>query len=325
VSPARTAGATLRILAVTAALVLVAGYTVTQITRVVGRQNPAPVSATAADTVSAYLEALAGGDATTALSYGATAPVDPRLLTDEVLQASLANNPIGGVRVLETTGSNTAANVRALYRMGDRRVSASFDVLRLGGRWLLASVSTKVHLGVGPLTARLALNGAPLPTDTPELFIGTYTLTATDQRLEVTGATFFVESFRTDAAIARLSVELSDQGIDAVRDAAVKKLRACLEEKELAPSGCGFKATTKEEPRRHTIEWRVTSGAGGLRSMKVRPVGGDPTSLEGRVRIKVRATYSTTSGTVHRAASAIARVGARLGDSTTDVRFFGPD
>ena len=227
-------------------LVLIAVYTMGGLrVGIPSPSEPAPASATAKEAVRGFLEALIAGDATAALSYAATAPADPRMLTDDVLAESLATNPMGDIQVLESTGSSNHESVQVLYRVSDRQVKATIDAVRLGEKWLLQSVSTKAHLSrINARALGLQLNGVALPTDTPELFIGTYTLTTSDYRLAITGSTFFVESFRTNPNTAEISVDLSDEGLGAIRDSAHSKLTACLQEKKLAPSRCGFSATT---------------------------------------------------------------------------------
>jgi hypothetical protein len=206
-------------------------------------------------------------------------------------------------------------------------VKATFDAVRLGDRWLLQSVSTKAHLGrINARAHGLELNGVALPTDTPELFIGTYTLTTSDYRLAITGSTFFVESFRTNPNTAEISVELGPEGVGAIRDSARGKLKACLKEKELAPSGCGFSANpTVGNPRQNTINWQVTSGANELEWMKVALANDDPTTARGNVNIRLGTSYSTTAGSIQRATSAISEVHVNLQPYSTDITFISPD
>lgn len=176
----------------------------------VGR-TAGPPDVLAKSAVEGYLEALAIGDAAAALSYAAVTPSETSMLTDEVLAASLETNPMSGIAILESSGSATQQSVQALYKVSDRQVGATFDVLLVGDRWLLSSVSTAADLS--RLEARelgLRLNGVPLATDTPQLFVGTYTLTSSDPRIEITGSTFFVESFRYTPNTAEITVELNE-------------------------------------------------------------------------------------------------------------------
>lgn len=319
---------TLRVLAVATTLLLAAVYTVGGLrVGILGPSEPGPASATAREAVRGFLEALIAGDATAALSYAATAPADLRMLTDDVLAKSLATNPMGGIQVLEGTGSRNHESVHVLYRMGDRQVNATFDAVRLGDKWLLQSVSSRAHLTrINARALGLQLNGVVLPTDTPELFIGTYTMTTSDYRLSITGSTFFVESFRTNPNTAEISVELSDEGVGAIRDSAHSKLTDCVKEKKLAPSGCGFSATpTAGNPRQNTITWQITSGTDELKSMKVALSTDDPSTARGAVDITLSTTYSIPDGSVQRASSAISEVYVNLQTSSTDITFISSD
>jgi hypothetical protein len=294
---------------------------------VLGPFEAASAAVAARDAVRGFFGALVDGNATAALSYAAAPPADPRMLTDEVLAGSRAIAPLTDVQVLASSGSVTHQVVRALYRVGDRTVDATFDVLRLDDKWLLQSVATMADLN--RLRARalgLTLNGVALPTDTPDLFIGTYTLAAPDDRFAITGSTFFVGSVRTHPDTAQISVQLSGAGVAAVREAARSRLAACLSARKLAPSGCGFRAPTPAgQPREDTITWRATGGAGELEWVQVALTIEDPTTAKGAVDITVDLTYSTIDGVVRRATSAISEVHASLRNHTTEVTFVGPD
>ena len=281
---------------------------------------------TSADAVQGFLEALAVGDATAALAYAASPPADPAMLTDQVLAGSLATNPLGGIQVVERTRSSTHATVQALYRLRDRKWEATFDVMRIDDGWLLPTVSTRADLGrIKARALGLLLNGVALSTDTPELFIGTYTLTPSDSRLELTGSTFFVESYRTNPDTSGISVDLSDEGLAAVREAAVSKLAGCLAAKELAPAGCGFHAPTPiGTPREQSITWTATGGARWLRSLRVSLSRDDPTTARATVRIPLVATYELTAGLPRRATSAISGIAVTLSSLTIGIEFVGP-
>jgi hypothetical protein len=89
------------------------------------------------DAVAAYLQALAAGDATTALSYAAEpAPAGP-LLTNEVLAKSLERAPVTAIDVPAVEDQN-AKSVSATYTLGDSAVSESFDVVKAGDVWKIS-------------------------------------------------------------------------------------------------------------------------------------------------------------------------------------------
>jgi hypothetical protein len=249
------------------------------------------------------------------------------MLTDEVLAVSLARNPMGGVQVLGSTGSRTHQIVQALYRMSDRVVGATFDVLRLDDEWLLQSVSTMADLSrIRARALGLTLNGVALRTDYPDLFIGTYTLATSDYRFAITNSTFSVESSRIHPNTAEISVKLTEEGVDAVRYAAQTKLAACLTARQLAPAGCGFSAPASgREPREHTITWQATGGARDLETLQVTLTTDNPATARGEVMIVVGTSYVTTDGLVRRASSAISEVRVVLLNYTTEVTFVGRD
>jgi hypothetical protein len=310
-------------LAVTALVLIVVYLPVAWRVVILGPLDSASAAAGAQDAVRGFLGALVAGDATAALSYAAAPPADPRLLTDEVLAGSLATAPMGGVQVLGSTGSLTHQIVHSLYRMGDRELGATFDVLRLDEQWLLQSVSTMADLSrISARALGLKLNGVVVPSDSPDLFIGTYTVTTSDHRFAITNSTFWVESLRTHPDTTGISVRLSDKGVNAVRDAARTKLAACLTTRKLAPAGCGFRAPTPgREPRGHTITWQATGGATDLETLRVTLIIDDPARARGNVKILVGTTYLTTDGLVRRATSAISGVYVTFVNFRTEVTF----
>ena len=59
--------------------------------------------------------------------------------------------------------------------------------------------------------------------------------------------------------------------------------------------------------------------------MKVALANNDPSTARGKVKIKLGTTYSTTDGSVQRAAAAITEVYVTLQSCTTDITFISPD
>jgi hypothetical protein len=89
------------------------------------------------DAVAAYLQALATGDATTALSYAADPAPTGRLLTNEVLAKSQKRAPLTDIDVPVVEDQN-AKSVSARYKLGKADVSDSFDVVKAGDIWKIS-------------------------------------------------------------------------------------------------------------------------------------------------------------------------------------------
>ena len=98
-----------------------------------GQQSVAPQNTPRpSDAVSAYLQALAAGDATAALSYSADpAPTGP-LLTNEVLAESRNRMELTGIDVPVVDDQNVKS-VSATYTLGSSVVNESFDVVKVSG------------------------------------------------------------------------------------------------------------------------------------------------------------------------------------------------
>ena len=76
-------------------------------------------SASGADAVRGYLEALSRGDATAALSFSNDQPASKDLLTDEVLKKQVAQWPITNIQILDDNSAHS-------YGFGQVHVSAKF-------------------------------------------------------------------------------------------------------------------------------------------------------------------------------------------------------
>ena len=101
-------------------------------------QSGAPQQASRpSDAVAAYLQALATGDATTALSYTADPAPTGRLLTNEVLAKSRKRAPLTDIDVPVVEDQN-AKSVSARYMLGKSDVSESFDVVKVGDIWKIS-------------------------------------------------------------------------------------------------------------------------------------------------------------------------------------------
>ena len=86
------------------------------------------------DAVSAYLQALAAGDAVAALSYAADPAPTGVLLTNEVLAESQNRAALSEIQVPVVEDQN-ATSVSATYTLGSSAVSESFDVVKVADAW----------------------------------------------------------------------------------------------------------------------------------------------------------------------------------------------
>lgn len=209
--------------------------------------------AAAAQVVRGYLEALAKGDAATALGYALEPPSDPSLLTDQVLAGQRAAAPIGDI----TVGAPTEpGRVPASYLLGAERVSTVFELTLGKDGWRLDRVAAPTDLS--GFTVPVALNGAVPRSARPELFPGHYRVTSDTPRYRVPDVEFDIRH-PFEQPVIPAALELSETGRAEVIEAAEAHLADCLSRHDLEPPGCGFAVVDPEQTPldESTVEWRA--------------------------------------------------------------------
>jgi hypothetical protein len=280
-----------------------------------------PQSADAAAAVQGYLNAIATGDSATALAYAATPPDDAALLTDEMLAASNATAPISGIVV--TPGSGTDhQDVQADYAIGDTPASATFGVSNVGGTWLLDDVAFALPLDLSAAEdLELSLNGVPLPSTSPVVFPGKYTVKTASGWYKLSGGTVTVDGNTASTGTSAVDLKLSSSGVSAIRKAAQAKLTACLKKKSLTPSGCGFGVFLpgNNKVRTSSIRWQVVSGSSAMKTLKPSLFGAGTATA--KVSVKTRNDCYSTNGLRWRGFSSIHSVYATLDGGKVQVTF----
>ena len=143
-----------------------------------GQQSGAPQNTPRpSDAVSAYLQALAAGDATAALSYSADpAPTGP-LLTNEVLAESRNRMQLTGIDVPVVDDQNVKS-VSATYTLGSSVVNETFDVVKVSGTWKLSRAVKDLDLAFivdGPVPVKI--NGVKVTEESVAVLPGSYAFT----------------------------------------------------------------------------------------------------------------------------------------------------
>ena len=285
---------------------------------------PVPQTGNAQAAVKGYLEALAAGDAATALAYAETPPADTTMLTNEALSGALAASPITAINVPEGTGGSTYADITADYKLGDRTVSADFNVTKQGNLWRLYKVTATARLSaLNTGGIPLLVNGVAVAGSEVELFPGSYTLSVGNPRYQVSSAAFVVESPTKGPDVYKAKLALSDAGKKEIITAARAHLASCLKVKKLVPPGCGFatRLPSGNKARLSTLKWTVTRGSNALKNMKLTIPYGDPGSATAYVSISIRGTLTSTNGRRWTATSSIFSVLATLDGAAVEVTF----
>ena len=270
-----------------------------------GRATDDPVAAGQATTAQAavrgYLQALAAGNSADALSFAAAPPASTTFLTDAVLQASLALNPITFQQaVREDLSNKDDITVTATYQIGTQQVSATYQVDRAGDSkyYFVNNATTTVNLsnvyvdGVG-----MALNGTSLGSSkTAELFPGTYQLTINNSLLTLTGGQFTITDPSSSPSLLSTTVELVPDAQSQFADTAKTTLDNCMAEKSLQTScgfGTGFVMTNDfvfRDVDTSTIQWTFTRGSSNdLTSTNFQYYPQDnPTKVSASINLQVR-------------------------------------
>ena len=254
-------------------------------------QNAAPQAARPSDAVRGYLEALAAGDAVTALSFAAEpAPTGP-LLTNEVLAKSGERADLSDIQVPLVDDQN-ATSVSATYSLGNSAVSESFDVVKVADTWKLSRTVKDLDIGfiVGG-SVPVKINGVEVDQDSVAVLPGSYAFS--------TGLTYvgygsknvvLVKSPYVEADTYRIQSQLTKSGEKAVISASRKSYNNCLDANSLSPKNCPMNFKSKYSYNKSTITWRQV-GNDPFRKAKV-SLSGTQASIE--VPLNLRLTGSCT-------------------------------
>lgn len=208
--------------AVTAVLVILAFLVL------VGDDGDEDSTASPEGVVKAYLQALADGDAKTALSFG-PAPAVSDLVTDEILAEQQRIAPLTNIDVVS---SSAVSGVHVLFNYGDRKVDEEIQVEKIDGKYRLTSVVTSIDLSnvSKAVSTGLTLFGNDVSA-TPKVYVFPGPLDwgyddanftpSTDDDYPIIPDSYGIGGY------ASLQRDLSDAGMAAVQGAVTDHLTAC--------------------------------------------------------------------------------------------------
>ncbi len=256
---------------------------------------PPPTSTRADQAVKAYLEALAAGNATAALSLGKEQPNDKSFLTDAVLAESNKRAPITDITV-SPPDSEYDSSIDASYKMGDQQVNETFTVQKQGNVYRLYDVTQDVNLeGIRSRTLPMQINGVGVTSDRVDLFPGSYLLTSGNNYIAYGGGPMVITSPGDYPSAYDHRPAITEAGTKAVVAAAKAKLAACAEEAKFKPSGCPF-LNIRENPgqniRESSVKRRIVGNA--FTNVKPRTDYQDPSVAQFSITVRWRATASGT-------------------------------
>jgi hypothetical protein len=217
-----------------------------------------PAGPSASDAVTGYLQALATGDAKTAISYSAVPLKSGGTLSRSVLVASNKRAKLTEINVTPVTDEN-AASVDATYKLGSKSVSESFPVVKdASGGWKLSQVVADVSLGTAAdAGVPLRINGVTTKSDTVSLFPGSYVVTSGLKTVSYgSHNTLLVQRPSDLPSTSRLRLTMTTTGKKVARSAARKSYRSCLQAKATVPKDCPFALNPGDfKINNSTIKW----------------------------------------------------------------------
>ena len=221
------------------------------------------------DAVSAYLQALAAGDAVAALSYAADPAPTGVLLTNEVLAESQNRAALSEIQVPVVEDQN-ATSVSATYTLGSSAVSESFDVVKVADAWKISRAVKDLDLSlIVDGSVPVKINGVKVDQESVAVLPGSYAFT-TGLRYIGYGSknVVLVKSPYVEADTYRIQSQLTNSGEKAVISATKKSFNKCLKAHSLKPKNCPMKFESKYRYTKSTITWRQT-GSDPFRKPKI--------------------------------------------------------
>ncbi len=230
---------------------------------------------TAADTVTAYLQALSDGDAEKALSFGKSEPSSKDLLTDDILRKQIAKEPITNIRVLDK------GDEKSPLRMGTVKVAADFGgktseadvrLTKVDDTWKLDNAFVRIALrnvsGDEGADSTLTLFGEPLKDkESVNVFPGYQQVGSTNDYLKVSqlddAAPLQALSF-AGTSFLQVKFDLNDNGLQAVQSAVSDAFAACERSHALNPPGCPY-----QMDRTDAVEGTVNWGPADISQVKM--------------------------------------------------------
>jgi type II secretory pathway pseudopilin PulG len=197
-----------------------------------------------------YLEALATGDARTALSLSAKQPATPQLLTDKALADQLSATPITAISVTNDTtpasgGSSDTQRVVLSAHFGPTPSQVAVTARKVGGQWKLDPTTIAVTIIAPPNSAAamkaLTVAGAPTNGSSPiSVFPGTQQVGSANRYIDISAPStaLLLEALAaTPPPTIAPAIALNDTGRQASLDAVDRRLHYCFTG-VAPPAGC---------------------------------------------------------------------------------------
>lgn len=200
----------------------------------------------AGDAVKGYLEALARGDAQSALTYSTDQPASKDFLTDDVLKRQIARWPITDIKILDDNSAHSFgyAQVHVSAKFGDNTSDVTMSIKKSGKDWKLDHSAIKVdtlNAGLDQAAVKTAtFFGRPVGSAPAYIFPGWVDVGSTNSNLAVAPKKpFLLDNLTVSGSYFNdLDFKLSDKGLSATASAISAALAACTQSNLLRPVDC---------------------------------------------------------------------------------------
>ncbi|BBY11358.1 hypothetical protein MMARJ_20980 [Mycobacterium marseillense] len=190
----------------------------------------------AGDVVKTYLEALAKGDADTALGLAAGEPASNEFLTKEMLKQQIDHWPIKNIAILEDSSKvepGDFAIVKAAADFGDNHSQGQIQVRKSDGVWKMVSsainISGLMQGLLGDAAGSLTILGKPLAQGQHAYVFPGYLGISSVRYVDVIAQPVLLESLLGDnPALINVAFSINDAGHAAITAALETWLNGCL-------------------------------------------------------------------------------------------------
>lgn len=274
--------------AVLAVIILAAGATFA-VTRLGGGSGG---GLSPSETVQAYLDALAAGDAEKALSFGKTQPASTELLTSDILKKQIEEAPITNIRILsndEALENIGMATVQVAANFGDAVSDTQLRLSKVEEEWKLETATVKIDPpnsvgGDDDASKTLTVFDQPIEQNAIYVFPGYLEIGSSNKYLDVTSEPVLLDKLYLGSGYLQPTFELNAEGKSAINTALKDAYAACEKSSLMSPPGCP--ATLRSGD---ALEGSVRWGRADLDAVKIGNL--DPyrleVSLNGDVEIPV--------------------------------------
>ena len=205
-----------------------------------GGTSSAPAAASASDAVNGYLQAVAKGDAKTAVSYAADpSTVSTTYMTPQILAASAKLAPLTDIQV--GASDPDATTVPVSYKLGATAVDTSFDVLKTSDEaWKIITVATDLDLtAVQEDSVPMLMNGTKIKPGVFSVLPGVYRFTTGQRNFDYGKSPDLVVRYPADFPdISRVAPRISSKGQSSALSAVKKSWNSCLDKHAQNPKVC---------------------------------------------------------------------------------------